>query len=113
MTPPCKTSHTFLMNSLKPDCQYKTRKKFPEYYKFEQSKRSKKKKKKMMRVSKEEFYETGKLRIKRSVYPEKYPRLSQKARTTIRRRQKNPGTINESSRAAQEERNCKYMLPHS
>ncbi len=108
MTPPCKTSHTFLMNSQKPGCQHKTRKKFPEYLKFEQSKASKKKK---MRVSKEEFYETGKVRIKRRVNPEKYPRLSQKARPTIRRRQKNPGTIKENSRAAQEEKNCKYVFP--
>ncbi len=96
----------------KPGCQHKTRKKFPEYFKYEQSKASKKKKKKM-RVSKEESYETGKVRIKRRVYPEKYPRLSQKARTTIQRRQKNPGTIKENSRAAQEERNCKYVFPHS
>ncbi len=73
MTPPCKTSHTFLMSSLKPDCQHKTRKKFPGYFKFEQSKASKKK----MRMSKEESYETGKVRIKRRLHPEKYPRLSQ------------------------------------
>ncbi len=114
MIPPCKTSHTFLMNSLKPGCQYKTRKKFPEYFKYEQSKTSKKKKKKKkMRMLKEEFYETGRVRIKRRVYPEKYPRLSQKARTTIQRRQKNPGTIKENRRAAQDERSCKYVFPHS
>ncbi len=109
MIPPCKTSHTFLVSSLKPGCQHKTKKKFPEYFKYEQSKTSKKK----MRMTKKEFYETGKLRIKRRVNPEKYPRLSQKARTTIRRRQKNPGTIKENSRAALEERSCKYVFPHS
>ncbi len=109
MIPPCKTSHRFLMSSLKPGCQHKTWKKFPEYFKFEQSKVSKKK----MRMSKEEFYETGKVRLKRRLHPEKYPRLSQKAGPTIRRRQKNPGTIKENSRAAQEERSCKYVLPHS
>ncbi len=52
--PPCKTSHTFLMNSLKPGCQHKTRKKFSEYFKYEQSKTSNKKKKLWM--LKEEFY---------------------------------------------------------
>ncbi len=110
MIPPCKTSHTFLMNSLKPGCQYKTRKKFPEYYNYEQSKTSKQKK---IGMSKEEFYETGRVRIKCRLYPEKYPRLSQKARTIIRKRQKNPGTIKENSRAALEERSCKYVFPHS
>ncbi len=53
MIPPCKASHTFLMSSLKPGCQHKTRKKFPEYFKYEQSKAWKKK----TRVSKEELYE--------------------------------------------------------
>ncbi len=108
MVPPCKTPHTFLMSTLKPGCQHKTKMKCPEYFKRERSKASKK-----MRMSKEEFYELVRVRIKCRLHPEKYPPPSQKARPTIRRRQKNPGTIKENSRAAQEERNCKYVFPHS
>ncbi len=100
MIPPCKTSHTFFMTSMKAACQYKIRK-------YEQSNTSKKK----MRVSEEELYETGKVRVKRRLYPEKYTRFSQNARTTIQRRQKNPRTIKENNRAAQEERSCKYVSP--
>ncbi len=94
MAPPCKTSHTFLMSSLKPSCQHKTRKKFPEYFKYEQPRTSKKK-----RIPNEGFCEMGRVRFKCRLHPEKYPRPSQKARPTIRRRQKNPGTIEANSRA--------------
>ncbi len=107
MVPPCKTSHTFFMSSLKPGCQHKTKKKCPEYFKRERSKTSK------MRMSKEKFYEMGRLRIKCRLYPEKYPRSGQKVRSTTRRRQKNPETLEENHRAAQEEGNYKYMIPPS
>ncbi len=105
MAPPCKTSHTFFMSSLKPDYQHKTKKKCPEYFKRERSKTSK------MRMSKEEFYGMSRVQIEWRLYPEKYPRSSQKVRSTTRRRQKNPETLEENRRAAQEEGNYKYMIP--
>ncbi len=105
MVPPCNTSHTFFMSSLKPGCQHKTKKKCLEYFKRERSKTSK------MRASNDEFYEMGRVRIKRRLYPEKYPRPSQKGRSTTRRRHKNPETLEENHRAAQEEGNYKFLIP--
>ncbi len=55
MTPPCKTSHTFLMTSMQPGCQYKIRKKNTRRILQVRTVQ-------LVEEEDEEFYETGKVR---------------------------------------------------